>query len=120
MGFLSVLKKISHGLEIGLNVAAPFVPLASALIPGGALINTIFNSVVMAETLITPPGSGAQKKQIVTDLVNQAHPNIPPAVLSKSIDGVVVLLNDLSTAVANVPAAAPIKPPVMKITAIKR
>ena len=116
MSFLSVLKKIETEIEKGLGLASPFLPLIASVVPGGALITTIFNGVIMAETLITQPGAGAQKKALVTSLINQLHPGINPAVLSPAIDGVVALLNDLSAATAAVPATpAPI---VMKSSAI--
>lgn len=114
MSFLTILQKIEHGLNIGLTIAQPYVGLASALVPGGAIIGTVFNTVVQVDSLLIP---GTQKKQIVTQIVNQVHPGINPAVLSVAIDGAVAQLNNLDTAVANaVPAAAP----ALKMTAIKK
>lgn len=115
MGFLAALKKIEHGVAIGLQIAQPFVPIATALVPGGGFINTVFNSVVLADQLLIP---GTEKKAIVTGIVNQVHPGVNPAVLSPAIDGAVTWLNRFDTAVQNAPA--PAAPAALKFTAIKK
>lgn len=101
MSFLSVLKTIGADIGIGAKFAAPIV----SLVPGiGTIAGTVLNSIVAVEQLITNSGTGTQKKQAVTTIVNAVHPGINQNDLSTIIDGIVSALNGLADALGKAPA----------------
>jgi hypothetical protein len=105
MSFLSVLKSIGHVFQVGTAIVAPIEPIIAAIPGVGQVFNTVFSAIVGIEQLIGTPGTGAQKKQIVTQVVNTVHSGIDPAVLSNAIDALVSALNAIQAAGVKLPGA---------------
>ena len=105
MSFLSVLKSIGHVVATAAGVETQFAPVVGAIPVAGSLINTIFNSIVAVEGLITAANQGPLKKQIVTAIVSAQHPEADKKALSTTIDNVVAGMNTVDEALTNVSAA---------------
>src|SRR5271154_6327990 len=113
MSFLSVLKKIGHGIEVGLQVASPFIGIASSFVPGGSLAFTVLNSISGVEQVLIGPGNGAQKQAAAIALINQAHPGLNQAQLTSAVNAFGLAMNTLATAVPvseQTPTPAPAPP----------
>ena len=106
MSFLSVLKSIGHGFEIGVADASKFSGLISAVPVFGGPAVSILNAVTAIEGLL-PSGNGAAKKTAVTAVVTATNPEIPAATVSTGIDEVVAALNQLAAAMAKIQAETP-------------
>lgn len=105
MSFLSILKAIGHVATVGIGDAAKVAPILS-VIPGiGPIAATVIQSIVAVEGLISPAGTGAQKKAVVTQIIAAVDPTIPAATISEVIDGIVAGFNLLQSSLAKLPAA---------------
>lgn len=112
MGFLSVLKKIGHGITVGTTAVAPFEPYLAAVPGFGPVFDLAFHGIQLAEQLVPGPNGGPTKKSLVLGMVNAVHPGLDQKALGASIDELVGALNRLTTA-----SAAPVlagAPPVTK------
>lgn len=110
MSFLSVLKKIGHGVEVGEKIIEPFEPVL-AVVPGfGPVFDLVFHGIQLAEQLVGPD-NGPTKKDLVLKLVNSRWPNLPQAALGGAVDVLVAALNQLNAA-ANAPVlvSVPVAP----------
>ena len=98
MSFLSILKDIGKGFEVGVGEASKLSGVIS-LIPGGSLVNTVISSITAVEQLIPGTAQGTAKKAAVTTIVNAAQPGVDQSKLSAVIDQIVAALNSLASAV---------------------
>ncbi len=109
MSFLSVLKSIGGVFGKVTAVVTPLEPVIGAIPVFGQEFNTVFNAVVAVESLFAgTPKTGAEKKLVVTKVVNATSPSpITEPALSASIDQIVAALNQLQSA----QAAVSVNPP---------
>jgi hypothetical protein len=107
MSFLSVLKSIGHGIQVGVSDASAFSGIIGSIPVVGAPIDLALNAITAVEKLVPASGNGAAKKTAVTALVNAATPGIDPTTLSNAIDAIVAALNALEAATSKLPTTAP-------------
>jgi hypothetical protein len=109
LSFLSLLGGIGHIFKVFVGDAGAIAGVASS-IPGVSsipVVGTILGAIGFVDELISTANSGAQKKAVVTTIVNTVHPGMDQANLSASIDGIVAALNLLESEIAKIPAATP-------------
>lgn len=110
MNFLSVLKAIGHGLEVGVADATTptMVSLVSAVPGFGTEAGLLLKAIGTVESLVPVSKAGAAKKVAVTALVTAAAPALAApaaaATLSKQIDAIVAHLNGLQAALSAIEA----------------
>lgn len=106
MSFITVFSNILHVVETAAKLAAPFVAVADPVI--GTLMIQATNAAVGVESIITAPGTGAQKQQVVAAgtqatidalngiLVSQGQKALPTgtaAVVAGTVKSVIDALN---------------------------
>jgi hypothetical protein len=126
MSFKSIMQTVENDLGIAAKDAQLFSPLISEVYPpAGAVVSTVASLVMSAELAFPATAAGATKKQSVVGDINAALPllqagmllagvkfTVTPAlqsVISKTIDDVVTLLNDMAAikaAIINAPVAS--------------
>lgn len=106
MSFLTALSKVGSVLHVGVSVAQSVAPLIS-LVPGGAVVLTVLNTVVAAESVITQAGSGGAKKETVMAMLRASLPGVDQSRLSQAVDLIVAALNILTNVKPQPVAASP-------------
>ncbi len=108
MSFLSTLGKIFKVVQIVAPTAEAGLNIAASVTHNDTL-TSISTGLMIAEQLLGP-GSGPQKKTLATAVVKSIQPGLDQAALGTSIDTLVALLNQLTTATAKLPVIAPTPP----------
>jgi hypothetical protein len=117
MGFLSVLKKVGHGLQVGVAIADKAAPFAG-LIPGfGGTFITVLNVIHSMETAVGD-GNGPAKKAAAMGILTALLPGMKPEVLSQVIDALVSSLNAVAAAQAKTVVVEPSGPGAVVFEAV--
>ncbi len=111
MSFLSVLRSIGHGVQVGTGAIAPLVPVLGSIPGFGGPFATIFQAVTAAETLIPhDDGSGTQnaaKAAMVATVTQANHPDIPPSDIANATNALVAALKAMQQAMDLLQASVP-------------
>jgi hypothetical protein len=108
MSFLGNFLNVLHVIQEVDHVASPILQIVAQQ-TGNPTVGAIAAGVSLADQLLGP-GTGAQKKQIATAVVNSVQPGIDQTALSASIDGIVGAINLLNAEMnkaASIQVAAP-------------
>lgn len=98
MSFWSAVGRAFTGVNKATTAIDPFLNVIGQL-PIGGPFGTIVSNIIHVEQLAGAfTAKGADKKALVTQLVTLAYPTIDKEALSKAIDGIVTILNDLAKA----------------------
>lgn len=95
MSFVGALKAIGHDLVGVARVTEPIAQMVFSAVPATSLLGVILGSIVSIEQLIIS-GTGEQKKEIVTQIVNTVSPGLDQVKLGAAIDSTVTALNSIA------------------------